>query len=134
MAARLAVSQPAKIMTRMLMNHPPGSPVLCRRPLSGRSLAPALAANNTLCSSSREDATRPPTNQARSESPPGRLTGSALREQRHHGRPDVAGDEHGEEGRGQGKAVLEREDLGGVGAAAAERRHGDVPSPRIDPP
>jgi hypothetical protein len=34
---------------------------------------------------------------------------------------------------GQGEAVLESEDLGGVGAAAAEGRHGDVPSPRIDP-
>src|SRR5215203_4466851 len=102
MAARLAMSQPAEIMTRMLMNHPPGSPVLCRRPLSGRSLAPAIAANNTLCSSSREDGTRPPSNQAGSDNPSERLAGSALREQHDHGRADVAGDEHGEEGCGQG--------------------------------
>src|SRR3954449_4913023 len=122
MAARLAVSQPAKIMTRMLMNHPPGSPGLCRRPLSGRSLAPALAANNTLCSTSRDRLS------TRSDNPSERLTGSALSQQHHHGGADIAGDEHGEEGRGQGKAVLESEDLGGVGAAAAEGRHGDVPS------
>src|SRR6186713_3178485 len=112
MAARLAMSQPAEIMMRMLMNHPPGSPVLCR-PLSGRSLAPALDANNTLCSSSRDRL------RFRSDNRSERLTASALREQHHHGRADVAGNEHGEERRGQGKAVLEGEDLGGVGAAAA---------------